>query len=321
MERIMSFFNCVMKYVLHISEFNIIPCSNILCMLKNRCALTFEQALTHTGIHSSFHTSRFPSKTLNHLNDFDIFMLFSWAYVCVPACDCDPRGIATQQCDKMSGECVCVEGVSGRRCDSCGRGYVGTFPECEPCHKCFRDWDTNVGELTNQTQRLMDTVEELKDTGAMSPYKGTISSLDDGIKQLRQILDDDKIHQTLKHTQSLRQQAKYVWNIYRHTNLYCPHFILQYVHISTSYFFTSRVSEMSPHLRRSMDRSVSDLEQISADQQKAMENLNRLTEEAQNLHETSRDTEQQVLNVKHSDPRGEQDTHTDETHVYSYRNC
>lgn len=104
---------------------------------------------------------------------------------------------------------MCVEGVSGRRCDSCGRGYVGTFPECEPCHKCFRDWDTNVGELTNQTQRLMDTVEELKDTGATSPYKDTISSLDDGIKQLRQILDDDKIHQTLKHTQSLRQQAKY----------------------------------------------------------------------------------------------------------------
>lgn len=66
---------------------------------------------------------------------------------------------------------------------------------------------------------------------------------------------------------------------------------------------------------------MSDLEQISADQQKAMENLNRLTEEAQNLHETSRDTEQQVLNVKHSDPRGEQGTHTDETHVYSYRNC
>lgn len=95
-------------------------------------------------------------------------------------------------------------------CDSCDRGYVGTFPQCEPCHKCFQDWDTNVGELTNQTQRLMDTIEELKDTGVTSPYKDIISSLDDGIKQFRQIIDDDKIHQTLKHTQSLRQQAKYV---------------------------------------------------------------------------------------------------------------
>ncbi|KAI7792021.1 laminin subunit beta-1b [Triplophysa rosa] len=189
-------------------------------------------------------------------------------------CDCDPRGIATQQCDKMSGECVCIEGVSGRMCDSCGRGYVGTFPQCEPCHKCFRDWDTNVGELTNQTQRLMDSVEELKDTGLTSPYKDTISSLDDGIKQLRQILDDDKIHQTLKHTQSLRQQA----------------------------------NEMAPLLRGSMDRSVLDLEQISANQQKAMENLNSLTEEAQNLQETSRDKEQQVLNIKHSDPRGAMDS-------------
>lgn len=54
-----------------------------------------------------------------------------------------------------------------------------------------------------------------------------------------------------------------------------------------------------------MDTSVSDLEQISADQQKAMENLNSLTEEAQNLQETSKDKEQQVLNMKHSDTRGE----------------
>uniref|UniRef100_A0A673NAS1 Laminin subunit beta-1-like n=1 Tax=Sinocyclocheilus rhinocerous TaxID=307959 RepID=A0A673NAS1_9TELE len=81
------------------------------------------------------------------------------------ACNCDPRGIATQQCNKMTGECVCVEGVAGRRCDSCGRGYAGTFPDCEACHLCFREWDVNVGELTNHTQRLVDTVEEIKETG------------------------------------------------------------------------------------------------------------------------------------------------------------
>lgn len=67
-----------------------------------------------------------------------------------------------------------------------------------------------MGELTNQTQRLVETVEELKDTGVTTPYKDTISSLDDGIGQLRQILDDDEVHQTLKHSQSLRQQAEYV---------------------------------------------------------------------------------------------------------------
>lgn len=190
------------------------------------------------------------------------------------ACDCDPRGIATQQCNKVSGECVCTEGKAGRRCDSCGRGYVGTFPKCEPCHECFRDWDRNVGEMANQTQRLLETVEEMKDTGAASPYHDTITSLDDGVKQLREILEDDKIHQTLKHTQSLRQQA----------------------------------NETMPLLHRSIDRSNSDLKKISADHQKAINNLNSLTEEAQNVEEIAKDKQQQVLNIKHSDPKGAMDS-------------
>uniref|UniRef100_A0A673N779 Laminin subunit beta-1-like n=1 Tax=Sinocyclocheilus rhinocerous TaxID=307959 RepID=A0A673N779_9TELE len=132
------------------------------------------------------------------------------------ACNCDPRGIATQQCNKMTGECVCVEGVAGRRCDSCGRGYAGTFPDCEACHLCFREWDVNVGELTNHTQRLVDTVEEIKETGVATPYKDIISSLDDETKQLRQILEDDKVQQTLTHMQRMLQQAKCVLHIHTH---------------------------------------------------------------------------------------------------------
>uniref|UniRef100_A0AAR2IYV5 Laminin, beta 1b n=1 Tax=Pygocentrus nattereri TaxID=42514 RepID=A0AAR2IYV5_PYGNA len=125
------------------------------------------------------------------------------------ACDCDPRGIATPQCNKMTGRCVCVEGVTGQRCDSCGRGYVGTFPDCQRCHQCFSDWDVTVGELTNQTQRLVDAVDELKVSGVTVAYQDTISSLEDGAKQLTQIIEDNKAQQTLTHSQNLLQQAKY----------------------------------------------------------------------------------------------------------------
>uniref|UniRef100_A0A9J7YFL6 Laminin, beta 1b n=1 Tax=Cyprinus carpio carpio TaxID=630221 RepID=A0A9J7YFL6_CYPCA len=190
------------------------------------------------------------------------------------ACDCDPRGIATQQCNKMTGECVCVEGVSGRRCDSCGHGYVGIFPDCEACHLCFREWDVNVGELTNHTQRLVDTVEEIKETGVATPYKDIISSLDDETRQLRQILEDDKVQQTLTHMQRMLQQA----------------------------------NETASLLRKSMNRSVTDLDRVSADHQQAVENIKSLTEEAQNLQEISSDKQQHVLNIKHSDPRGAADS-------------
>lgn len=105
---------------------------------------------------------------------------------------------------------MCVEGAAGQRCDSCGRGYVGTFPDCQPCHQCFREWEVTVGELTNQTQQLVDTVENLKVTGVTAAYRDTIDSLEDGAKQLTQILEDDKAQQTLRYSQEFLQKAKYV---------------------------------------------------------------------------------------------------------------
>ncbi len=196
-------------------------------MVISRCVLTHSSAHTHTRIHCSFQHYNI----LNPKNFGIISFLKSFVHVCVPACDCDPRGIATQQCNKMTGECVCVEGVAGRRCDSCGRGYVGTFPDCKACHLCFREWDVNVGELTNHTQRLVDTVEEIKETGVATPYKDIISSLDDETRQLRQILEDDKVQQTLTHMQRTLQQAKCVLHIHTHiTPLFSFYILSSYIY-------------------------------------------------------------------------------------------
>ena len=38
--------------------------------------------------------------------------------MCVP-CDCLLEGSLTPTCDKLTGDCVCKEKVSGRKCDRC----------------------------------------------------------------------------------------------------------------------------------------------------------------------------------------------------------
>lgn len=59
-----------------------------------------------------------------------------------------------------------------------------------------------------------------------------------------------------------------------------------------------------------MDRFETDLEKVSADHQEAVENLESLTKEAQNLQEISSDKQRRVLNIKNSDARGESSTQT-----------
>ncbi|TRY54787.1 hypothetical protein DNTS_001759 [Danionella cerebrum] len=198
------------------------------------------------------------------------------------ACDCDPQGSITQQCNKSSGQCLCKEGAAGPRCDSCGRGYVGSFPDCKACHQCFSEWDVNVDELTNQTQRLVDTVQEMEETGVLSSYKDIIMNLDYESNQLRGMLGDNTLQQALTHVKRMMLRAKYE----------------QHTHTCTSLSLTEQ------ERKKSLDRSEADLKKVAADRQQAMEGLRNLSTQTQNLHKISSHKQQQVLKTKHSDPRG-----------------
>lgn len=128
--------------------------------------------------------------------------------VSVSACDCDPRGTSEPQCNKGSGHCVCVEGVSGPRCDVCARGYSGTFPDCRPCHQCFAEWDLVIGQLTNQTHRLVNKVNALKASGVSGPYRKSIESMEKSVADIRVILNHNPASQPLSEIQELLQQAR-----------------------------------------------------------------------------------------------------------------
>uniref|UniRef100_A0A6Q2X9S7 Laminin, beta 2 (laminin S) n=1 Tax=Esox lucius TaxID=8010 RepID=A0A6Q2X9S7_ESOLU len=94
-------------------------------------------------------------------------------------CDCDPRGIETSQCDQKTGHCVCQQGVSGVRCDQCARGFSGQFPNCQPCHQCFGDWDRVVQDLAVRTKSLSDRALEIQTTGLTGAYEKAFRDLED----------------------------------------------------------------------------------------------------------------------------------------------
>ncbi|XP_072569193.1 laminin subunit beta-1 isoform X1 [Paramormyrops kingsleyae] len=92
---------------------------------------------------------------------------FSWGdpEVRCQECNCHPEGSRTQQCNPLTGECDCVEKAMGRLCDTCARGYTGRFPHCNPCHPCFKQWDTVVQELQKDLDQIRDIVRQIQETG------------------------------------------------------------------------------------------------------------------------------------------------------------
>lgn len=96
-----------------------------------------------------------------------------------PVCDCDRRGIETSQCDRVSGHCVCQQGVSGVRCDQCARGFSGQFPNCQPCHQCFGDWDRVVQDLAARTKALTERAREIQLTGLTGAYEKSFRDLEE----------------------------------------------------------------------------------------------------------------------------------------------
>ncbi|TDH10018.1 hypothetical protein EPR50_G00093320 [Perca flavescens] len=65
-------------------------------------------------------------------------------------CECDPRGLLSELCDQVRGQCVCRLEVTGQRCDRCLAGFWG-FPFCRPCecNGLSEVCDEETGECLN----------------------------------------------------------------------------------------------------------------------------------------------------------------------------
>ncbi|XP_023215489.1 laminin subunit alpha-1-like [Centruroides sculpturatus] len=60
-------------------------------------------------------------------------------------CNCNPSSSHKEECDPLTGKCLCLEGYEGRACDKCHFAYY-SFPNCLPCN-C--DIDGTVPTMCN----------------------------------------------------------------------------------------------------------------------------------------------------------------------------
>uniref|UniRef100_A0A8D3D257 Laminin, beta 2-like n=1 Tax=Scophthalmus maximus TaxID=52904 RepID=A0A8D3D257_SCOMX len=79
----------------------------------------------------------------------------------LPECNCHPLGSEMAQCDRATGTCECREGVAGKQCDECARGFTGVFPECVRCHSCFQLWDDALCQMKRDLDHIQYTVRKI----------------------------------------------------------------------------------------------------------------------------------------------------------------
>ncbi|MEQ2178688.1 hypothetical protein GOODEAATRI_016687 [Goodea atripinnis] len=163
-----------------------------------------------------------------------------------------------------------MEGVAGPRCDVCARGFHGTFPDCHQCHQCFSEWDAIIGQLTNQTHRLVNKVHAIKASGVSGPYRKSIESMERSAADIQGILDQNPASQPLTEVQNLLQQA----------------------------------SDLMAALSQTMNNTEETLDLVGEQDSGIKTKLDSVTSDAQKLERTVQELLDQVEFIKNSDIRG-----------------
>ncbi|NXO02892.1 LAMB3 protein, partial [Rhinopomastus cyanomelas] len=103
-------------------------------------------------------------------------------------CDCDFQGTEDVGCNKATGQCLCLPGVTGSRCDRCQRGHCSTYPACELCHPCFHSYDGDIQRLRQRQAALANSTSRLAPGSGGSQLGPRLSQVQDNAQRAQDIL-------------------------------------------------------------------------------------------------------------------------------------
>ncbi|XP_006164208.1 laminin subunit alpha-1 [Tupaia chinensis] len=97
-------------------------------------------------------------------------------------CDCSPHGSVHNNCDRVSGQCVCRPGATGLRCEECEPRHILVESDCVSCN------DECVGVLLNDLDYVGDALVSMNVTGVIPIPYGILSNLENTTDYLREAL-------------------------------------------------------------------------------------------------------------------------------------
>ena len=101
------------------------------------------------------------------------FKLFLFFFPFLSACDCNPAGSVSLQCDRNTGKCQCKQGMIGDKCDQCAPDTSGKMPQCEVCGECYYQWKVTLESLSRNISVEVPRAYNL----SLTPQPGTFYTL------------------------------------------------------------------------------------------------------------------------------------------------
>ncbi|XP_059149479.1 laminin subunit alpha-1-like [Physella acuta] len=184
-------------------------------------------------------------------------------------CHCNPDGSTGLVCDPVSGQCPCIGGISGRKCDACTDPTFGV--QNGKCVSCYTGC---TGILLDDLRKMTLPLVNINVSGAIYPWE-KLTKLDNEVDRLREKLSLAEAA-GIKELDSMKESADR-YNLLADNLLTRSTYTTQ-TEVNTTGAEVHKVKDQSQQLRK----NASDMEAVVM---KTYADIQRLVDELQGLVE------------------------------------